>query len=426
MLSSTQIPTCVVEVGSNNDTALVIKAIGSTRSPFAVISGGHASNPGFSSTPGVLISLVRLKTFAPAADHSSIVLGTGNVWVNDVYPKLDNSGYNVVGGRVTGPAVGGLTLGGGFSWLTNQYGLTCDTVQCFTLVLPNGTISEVDSRQPDLFFALKGGLNRFGIVTQIRFKLFPEVPKVYGGYQIFPPTSIPALINATSTFSATNTDPKAQVILTLGLLASAPAHALLIFYDGPTPPPSLAPFRNIPALFTNISTQSFSSFAKSIPASTSANTRGAFHTLSTTSYTTAFLEAVYNETKFYGALAAAHSGVYISYDVEPFLKTYGKKTTDSAYPHAKSPLPLNLYFTWTLPAEDAFWRGKMQQSVDLLTAVAKREGIWDPELTAYPNYALSTYSGNQLYGSANAARLRKVKAAVDPQGVMDLTGGFRL
>lgn len=44
------------------------------------------------------------------------------VWTNDVYPKLDNTGYNVVGGRVTGPAVGGLTLGGGFSWLTNQFG----------------------------------------------------------------------------------------------------------------------------------------------------------------------------------------------------------------------------------------------------------------------------------------------------------------
>ena len=58
-------------------------------------------------------------------------------------------------------------------------GLACDTVQSYTLVLPNGTISEVDSKQPDLFFALKGGLNRFGIVTQITFKLFPQVPKVY-------------------------------------------------------------------------------------------------------------------------------------------------------------------------------------------------------------------------------------------------------
>lgn len=68
----------------------------------------------------------------------------------------------------------------------------------------------------------------------------------------------------------------------------------------------------------------------------------------------------------------------------------------------------------------------MQQSLDTLAAVAKREGIYDAELTAYPNYALSTYMGDQLYGPANAARLRRVKADVDPKGVMDLTGGFRL
>ena len=68
----------------------------------------------------------------------------------------------------------------------------------------------------------------------------------------------------------------------------------------------------------------------------------------------------------------------------------------------------------------------MQQSVNRLTAVAKSEGIFDPQLTAYPNYALSTYTGDQLYGSVNAARLRTIKAQVDPQGVMDLTGGFTL
>lgn len=133
-----------------------------------------------------------------------------------------------------------------------------------------------------------------------------------------------------------------------------------------------------------------------------------------------------NESKHYGALAVAHLGVFIDYDVEPFLRNYGQYATDSAYPHANSPLPLNLYFTWLLPTEDKFWRGAMQTSVDTLVAVAKSEGIYDESLTAYPNYALSTYKGDQLYGSANAARLRKIKAEVDPNGVMDLTGGFAL
>ena len=60
-----------------------------------------------------------------------------------------------------------------------RLGLACDTVLSYTLVLPNGTVSNVDAGQPDLFFALKGGLNRFGIVTEIKFKLFPSSPQVY-------------------------------------------------------------------------------------------------------------------------------------------------------------------------------------------------------------------------------------------------------
>ena len=73
--------------------------------------------------------------------------------------------------------------------LMMMLGLACDTVQSFTLVLPNGTITEVDSKQTDLFFALKGGLNRFGIVTKITFKLVPQVPQVWVSLAKFGPIS---------------------------------------------------------------------------------------------------------------------------------------------------------------------------------------------------------------------------------------------
>lgn len=258
----------------------------------------------------------------------------------------------------------------------------------------------------------------------------PDSFTIQGGYQSFLPSAIPALLDATATFSATNTDPKAQIILTLSYLAGLETPILLSFYDGPTPGASLAPFQRIPgSVLKDVSTRSFSSLAKAPPTITSSGQRGAFHTLSTKGYTRGFLEAVRNETKFYNALAAAHTGTFISYDIEPFLPTYGSKAVpdaDSAFPHTSSPLPLNLDFNWLSPAEDTFWRTKMQQSVDYLTAVAKREGIYDASLTAYPNYALSTYTGDQLFGPTNAARLRNIKAAVDPQGVMDLTGGFKI
>lgn len=254
-----------------------------------------------------------------------------------------------------------------------------------------------------------------------------------GGYAIYPPTSNSALIKAVANFAATNKDPKAQVIFNTAYYFGVPTTVLIQFYDGPQPGASLTPFASIPALTKDLSTRSLSSLAKSSPSSATANTRGAFHTLSTSGLTEAFVAAVSNETDFYGKISLAHSGVYISYDCEPLLKGYGDKATDSAYPHSASPLPLFLYFTWTSPTEDAFWLGRMQASIDYLKSVAVREGIYAGEtpgkeetLVAYPNYAPKTYKGAQLYGSKNAERLRKIKADVDPMGVMDLTGGFTL
>ena len=86
-------------------------------------------------------------------------------------------------------------------------GLGCDTVQSYTLVLPNGTVSEVDSSQPDLFFALKGGLNRFGIVTEIRFKLFQHPKQVW--------VSLPFCVQAFSCLITFHPNPQLSPLLCL-------------------------------------------------------------------------------------------------------------------------------------------------------------------------------------------------------------------
>ncbi|KAH7311067.1 hypothetical protein BKA65DRAFT_163435 [Rhexocercosporidium sp. MPI-PUGE-AT-0058] len=421
MTSSSAKSTCVVEVADAQDVAAVMKIIAATRTPFAIKSGGHASNPGFSSTTGVHISLVKLDQVSLSSDKKTVEVGAGLHWT-EVYDALDGSGVQVVGGRVLGPGVGGFTLGGGYSWLTDQHGLTCDTVVAFNMVLPNGSVTKVDSSQADLFFALKGGLNRFGVLTSIILKTFPQPNRVYGGIEIYGLSALPALIKATDTFQNENTDPKAQLILTING-GSFPGAILVLFYDGPTRPAAFDPYNNIAGIsITTVKSQSFASFAKGTPSYLQSGHRGAFHTLMTTGLTENFMTAVRNESSFYGNLALLNSGNLISYDVEPFLK-YGQYATDSAFPHSSSPLPLNLYFAWDDQAKDAFWRGNMQQSIDYLTEVAKKEGIFNGNDPAYPNYALDTYSGAQLYGG-NVARLRRVQARVDPDNVMRLTGGF--
>jgi FAD/FMN-containing dehydrogenase len=111
-------------------------------------------------------------------DHDSFSntanIGAGLTW-DDVYAALVPHGVNVLGGRVPGVGVAGLTLGGGnilfvsdhagfhrsydstgYSWKSNQYGLTVDSVVAFELVKPNGTIAMVTATSdPDLFVGLK-------------------------------------------------------------------------------------------------------------------------------------------------------------------------------------------------------------------------------------------------------------------------------
>jgi FAD/FMN-containing dehydrogenase len=157
-----------------------------------VKSGGHTSNPGFSSTKGVQIAMSRFSEIDYNEAEKTVTLGAGLIW-DDVYAALEPHGVNVLGGRVTGLGVGGFILGGGectgpcsvsrgnrlqllaapigYSWKTNQYGLTIDTVVAFELVKPDGTVLQVTSEtEPDLFFGLK--------VCQLLISLMADIYEV--------------------------------------------------------------------------------------------------------------------------------------------------------------------------------------------------------------------------------------------------------
>ena len=123
---------CSVEPGTQDDVATIVnpafllirfdvlltfqstqlQQISRARVPFAVKGGGHATNPGFSSSRGVHISMTRFNDIAIREYHRTVEVGAGLTWT-DVYKYLVPKGLNVVGGRLDGVGVAGLTLGGG-------------------------------------------------------------------------------------------------------------------------------------------------------------------------------------------------------------------------------------------------------------------------------------------------------------------------
>ncbi|KAL4068781.1 hypothetical protein V8B97DRAFT_1972021 [Scleroderma yunnanense] len=426
--SSSEQAMCAFEPTTTHDIAVALQIIGEHTCPFAVKGGGHAMNPGFSSTIGVHIGMSKFSEVEYNSEAQTVTIGAGMVW-DDVYAALEPHGVNVVGGRISGIGVAGFTLGGGYSWLTNQHGLTIDTVEAYELVLPSGTVVNVtQSSYPDLFFALKGGYNNFGIVSRFTLKTFPQ-GQVWGGMIVYGWHVVEQVTAATASFSENNADPKAQIITTYNYIAGqGPMITQSLFYDGPTPPAGVFDqYLAIPHFMKDVSTRSFLSLIKAFPMDTMLQFRGVFNTISVTGYPEKLLQAVADETIAQGQALAPSSAVYVTYSVSPFLPNiFTHNTSPSAYPGSRdrAVFPLNLYFGWMSPSADEVMQDATRTSAEKLynDAVALGQSISDAPL--YNNYAIFDTPLESIYGD-NLQRLKSIKQQVDPSNVMGLAGGFK-
>lgn len=82
--------------------------------------------------------------------------------------------------------VAGLTLGGGFGWLSRKYGMTVDNLLSAEVVTADGKqLRASESENADLFWGLRGGGGNFGVVTRFEFQLHPVGPDVLSGLIVF-------------------------------------------------------------------------------------------------------------------------------------------------------------------------------------------------------------------------------------------------
>ncbi|QRV84351.1 FAD-binding domain protein [Ceratobasidium sp. AG-Ba] len=365
-----------------------------------------------------------------AADGSvgTVDVGSGLIWDN-VYAALQPYNVTVVGGRVTGVGVAGFALGGGYSWLSNQYGLTIDTVVAYELVLPNGTVTTAsEAANSDLFWALKGGFNNFGIVTKFTMQAFPQ-GQVWGGLKTYTQDQLGKVNNATVNFINNVKDPKAGIITTYNFVIGQPGVSLLMFYDGPTPPAGIFDeFQSITSFSSDVSTRSLSSLVQASPANATAGNRGAFNTVSLKTYSPTLLAQVVNQTTIWGQKLLANAANFVSYDVEPFLPSMTSRSKGGAYPHEDYLIPLNLYYAWQGSANDAACIDALAASAQLIynQAVAEGQDIAGSKQIKYGNYApaAATQDLESIYG-ANLPRLKEIKAKYDPTNIMGLAGGFK-
>jgi FAD/FMN-containing dehydrogenase len=83
--------------------------------------------------------------------------------------------------------IAGLTLGGGFGWISRKYGLSVDNLLAADVVTAEGELVHASATEnPDLFWALRGGSGNFGVVTSFEFRLHPVGPEVLSGLIVHP------------------------------------------------------------------------------------------------------------------------------------------------------------------------------------------------------------------------------------------------
>ncbi|THU76841.1 FAD-binding domain-containing protein [Dendrothele bispora CBS 962.96] len=434
--SSTQNSTCTVEPSTNDDISTILKIIGreDVRSPFAVKSGGHTSNLGFSSTSGVMISLSNFNQIINEPLSNTVTLGPGATW-DEVYAKLEVLNLTVVGGRIPGVGVGGLLLGGGYSWYTDEYGLALDNILSYDLVLPNGTFIQVtESSQPDLSFALRGGFNNFGIVTSFTVNSHPN-NGIWAGTLTFPSNTTDRVFAAVEKFSTGNQDPKASLILTYVAIAPDGESILQadLFYDAPQQPEVFTEILDIPSLASTVGVRTLTEFLLEDFAILQTPEAGyTQHVIPTIHYTVPILNAIKTQVDatFTQAISDNRSLSTVGMNCEPFMHPFAHAFFDSAYPHSptsRQVTPGNplIFYNNVTKSEKEYFDNAVKELAREIQKVVVREGEGLVEDIHYSNYALADTPLELIYGG-NLERLRGIKRDVDPMDVMGLSGGFKV
>jgi FAD/FMN-containing dehydrogenase len=177
-------PALIAQVVDENDVAVAIKFGRRHGMLIAVRGGGHGVAGNAVCDSGLVIDLSGMTAIEvdPAGRTAS---AEGGVKWGGLDAATQAHGLATTGGLISTTGIAGLTLGGGIGWLMRKFGLTSDNVVRLHMVTADGRSVVADpEREPDLFWALRGGGGRFGAVTRIEYRLHP-VDTVFAGMVMY-------------------------------------------------------------------------------------------------------------------------------------------------------------------------------------------------------------------------------------------------
>lgn len=174
-------PALIARCADGGDAAVALAYCLQEGLPISIRGGGHNVAGSAIAEDGVVIDFSGLRGVAVDPARRTAVVQPGALW-GDVDSASQAHGLATPAGIVSETGVAGLTLGGGFGWLSRRWGLTSDNLLSVRMLLADGSrVVASETENSDLFWAVQGGGGNFGVVTEFEFRLHDLGTEVLAG-----------------------------------------------------------------------------------------------------------------------------------------------------------------------------------------------------------------------------------------------------
>ncbi|MHA6248462.1 FAD-binding oxidoreductase [Pontibacter sp. CAU 1760] len=195
-------PSLIVQCAGTADVQQAVQLAAEHRLLVSVRGAGHNIAGSALTEGGLMIDLKPMKGIRIDPENRTARVQPGCT-LGDFDQEAQAFGLATPIGVSSTTGIAGLTLGGGFGWISRKYGMTIDNLLSADLVTADGKLLHTNEQQhPDLFWAIRGGGGNFGIVTSFEFKLHPVGPEVLSGLLIYPFEETKKVLDYYRAFSA--------------------------------------------------------------------------------------------------------------------------------------------------------------------------------------------------------------------------------
>jgi FAD/FMN-containing dehydrogenase len=195
-------PALIARCATGADIARAVTFARETGLPLAVRGGGHNIAGSAICEGGIVIDLSAMKAATVDAGARRVTIEAGAL-LSDLDAATQAHGLATPVGINSTTGLAGLTLGGGFGWLSRKYGMTVDNLEAAEVVTAGGqTVRASASENADLFWALRGGGGNFGVVTRFTYRLHPVGPQLLSGLIVYPMAQAKSVLRQYRAFMA--------------------------------------------------------------------------------------------------------------------------------------------------------------------------------------------------------------------------------